>query len=131
MEPVRRSMTNAAAAAKLPIAAAPKTNPVVAPTPAAVVAVVAIPAPVVAAPSNPAPVAEVAPVPPPPSLKDQAFAELQLQSIFYSRTNASAIISGQRVHTRDRLPAGATVVAIGPSSVTLEYENERRTLALQ
>jgi hypothetical protein len=35
------------------------------------------------------------------------------------------------VRPKDRLPAGAVVVAIGPSSVTLEFENERKTLALK
>jgi hypothetical protein len=56
---------------------------------------------------------------------------LQLQSIFYSQSNPTAVISGTRVRPRDRLPAGATVVEIGPSSVTLEFENERKILALR
>jgi len=38
---------------------------------------------------------------------------------------------GTWVHPRDRLPAGATVVEIGPSSVTLEFESERKVLALK
>jgi hypothetical protein len=42
-----------------------------------------------------------------------------------------AVISGTRVRPRDKLPAGATVVEIGPSSVTLEFENERKVLALK
>jgi hypothetical protein len=69
--------------------------------------------------------------PPSPSARDLAFAELKLQSIFYSQSNPSAVISGKRVRPRDRLSAGATVVAIGPSSVTLEFDNERKILALK
>ena len=69
--------------------------------------------------------------PPPPSAKDLAFAELHLQTIFYSQSNPSAVISGRRVRPRDRLPAGAVVVAISPSSVTLEFDNERKVLALK
>jgi hypothetical protein len=76
-------------------------------------------------------VAAAATAPPPPSAKELAFAELRLQSIFYSQSNPSAVISGKRVRPRDRLPAGATVLAISPSSVTLEFENERKILALK
>jgi hypothetical protein len=71
------------------------------------------------------------PPPPPPSAKELAFAKLQLQSILYSPTTATAVISGTRVRSGDKLPAGATVVEIGPSSVTLEFENERKILALK
>ena len=79
-----------------------------------------------------APAASAAPAaPPPPSAKELAFAELQLQSIFFARGNSSAVISGYRVRARDRLPAGALVVDIGPASVTLEFDNERKTLALK
>jgi HD-like signal output (HDOD) protein len=78
--------------------------------------------------NNPAP---EAPATPAPTAKELAFAELQLESIFFSKQNPSAVISGTWVRPRDRLPAGATVVAIGPSSVTLEFENERKVLALK
>ena len=96
-----------------------------------------------AAAKPPVPVAAVTPpaagaapaaapaAPPPPSAKDLAFAELHLQSIFYSQSNPSAVISGRRVQPNDRLPAGAVVVAIGPSSVTLEFDKERKILALK
>jgi hypothetical protein len=94
--------------------------------------------PPAAAPETPAfvgpPVVEpVAPpaAPPPPSPKERAFAQLQLQSIFYSQSNPSAVISGTRVRPLDRLPAGAVVVEIGPASVTLEFDNERKVLALR
>jgi putative nucleotidyltransferase with HDIG domain len=90
----------------------------------------AIPAPV---PSNQAPVAAAInpPPAPKPSAKDLAFAELHLQSIFYSANHPSAVISGQAVQTNDRLPAGAVVVEIRPSSVVLQFQQERRTLALK
>ena len=101
-----------AAAAKPPV-------PVATVTPAA-----AVSAPVAAPAAEPA-------APPPPSARELAFTELHLQSIFYSRSNSSAVISGRRVRPNDRLPAGAVVVAIGPSSVTLEFDNERKTLALK
>jgi hypothetical protein len=77
------------------------------------------------------PPASASAAPPPPSPKERAFAQLQLQSIFYSQSNPSAVISGTRVRPQDRLPAGATVVEIGPSSVTLEFDKERKILALR
>jgi HD-like signal output (HDOD) protein len=107
------------ASAPAPMPAPLPAKETAAPSPAA--APVAVPA---AAPAAPA-------APPPPSAKDLAFAELHLQSIFYSRGNSSAVISGRRVQPNDRLPAGAVVVAIGPSSVTLEFDNERKILALK
>ena len=86
------------------------------------------PTPPLAAAPAPAP---APPAPPLPSAKDLAFAELRLQSIFYSKRNPSAIINGLQVRPQDTLPAGARVVAIGPSSVILEFEKERKTLALE
>jgi len=128
------------------LALAPASPPVTAKRPVTVVAVAPphpAPAPLPAAPpakaaeTPPPPAAPVAALdaapaaPAPPSAKDLAFAELRLQSIFYSQSNPSAVISGKRVRPRDRLPAGALVVAIGPSSVTLEFDNERKVLALK
>jgi putative nucleotidyltransferase with HDIG domain len=85
--------------------------------------------------SNPlaagAPVAAPAPATLLPTAKELAFAELQLESIFFSKRDPTAVISGTWVRPRDRLPAGAMVVDIGPSSVTLEFENERKILALK
>jgi hypothetical protein len=57
--------------------------------------------------------------------------EWQIESIYFSKGNPSAVINGTWVHPRDRLPAGATAVEIGPSSVTLEFESERKVLALK
>jgi hypothetical protein len=118
-------------AANPPITVAAMTPPprAAAPLPAGAPAKAADTSPPAAAPT--APPDAVPAAPPPPSAKDLAFAELQLQSIFYSQSNPSAIISGRQVRPRDRLPAGAVVVAIGPSTVTLEFENERRVLGLE
>ena len=102
--------------APAPLPAAPPVKVAETPPPAT--------APVAAPDAGPA-------APPSPSARDLAFAELKLQSIFYSQSNPSAVISGKRVRPRDRLSAGATVVAIGPSSVTLEFDNERKILALK
>jgi hypothetical protein len=88
------------------------------------------PAPALVASNTPPPAAPPA-SPPPPTAKELAFAQLQLESIFYSQRNPTAVISGTWVRPRDRLPAGATVVEIGPSSVTVEFENERKILALK
>jgi hypothetical protein len=82
-------------------------------------------------PPSASPAAAPAPTAPAPTAKDLAFAELQLESIFFSKRDPTAVISGTWVRPRDRLPAGATVVEIGPSSVTLEFDNERKVLALK
>lgn len=65
-----------------------------------------------------------------PAVKKPGFNELKLQGILYSTSNPSAIISGTTVRLNDRV-AGALVVAITPRSVTLEYQGERKTLALK
>ncbi len=132
---LRRALAPAIPAEKAPAAKPPVSVATVAP-PASAPALLPAPLPAkeTAAPSPAAaPVAAPAApaAPPPPSAKELAFAELHLQSIFYSRGNPSAVISGRRVQPNDRLPAGAVVVAIGPSSVTLEFDNERKILALK
>jgi len=114
--------TNVPAAPKPEAAAAVPTNPPVKVEEPAVVS-----APVVTN-ISPGPVPAT---PPAPSAKDRAFAELQLQTIFYSQANPSAVISGKRVRPQDKLPAGAVVVAISPSSVTVEFDHERKILALK
>ena len=112
-------------AAIVPTPPAPATPPASPQVPAGPLAPAAAAVEPVPAPAG-APAA-----PPPPSAKELAFAKLQLQSIFYSQNNPSAIISGTRVRPRERLPDGAVVVAISPSSVTLEFDNERKVLALK
>jgi HD-like signal output (HDOD) protein len=59
-----------------------------------------------------------------------AFADLKLQGIFYSPRDASAIVSGTMVHENERV-AGAEVISITPTSVTLECKGQRRTLVLK
>jgi len=82
------------------------------------------PVPVLVAQTNPPPAPKL-------SATDLAFAELRLQSIFFSPGHPSAVISGRAVRPNDWLPDGAMVVDIGPSSVVLQFDSERRTLALK
>jgi HD-like signal output (HDOD) protein/CheY-like chemotaxis protein len=65
-----------------------------------------------------------------PVPQELAFADLKLQGIFYSKSHPTAILNGQMVHPKDHL-VGALVVDIGPSSVTLEYKNQRKVLVLK
>jgi hypothetical protein len=58
------------------------------------------------------------------------FADLKLQGIFYSASHPSAIINGQRVEPNQRL-GGVTVLGITSSTVTVEYQNKKRTLILE
>jgi HD-like signal output (HDOD) protein/CheY-like chemotaxis protein len=58
------------------------------------------------------------------------FADLKLQGIFYNSKNPTAIISGKSVHPNERL-AGALVVEITPTGVTLDYQNQRKKLTLK
>ena len=62
--------------------------------------------------------------------KEPAFADLQLQGVFYLPNNASAIISGKMVRQNEEV-SGARVLEITPTSVTLEYQNQRKTLRLK
>jgi putative nucleotidyltransferase with HDIG domain len=133
---VQTAARKAVATVSVPPARPPSTpGPVAAVPVAAKPAPEAAPAPAVtnskiAAMIAPAP-ATVPAAPAPRSAKDMAFDDLQLQSIFYSQSAPSAVINGRLVRPKDRLPAGAVVVAIGPSSVTLEFENERKVMALK
>jgi HD-like signal output (HDOD) protein len=58
------------------------------------------------------------------------FASLKLQGILYSPRDASAIVSGVMVHENEKV-AGAQVTQITPTSVTLTYNGQSRTLKLQ
>ena len=73
--------------------------------------------------TNAAPVAKAVP-------QELTFADLKLQGIFYSAKHPTAILSGKMVQPNDHL-AGALVVSIGPSSVTLEHQNQRTVLVLK
>ena len=92
------------------------------------------PTPTVAATTTPAPVAEPAPQPvvaktEPVAPAKPSFPELKLQGIFYRLTNPTALISGKNMRVGD-LVQGVKVTAIERSSVTLEFQNERKTLTL-
>ncbi|HZQ46384.1 MAG TPA: hypothetical protein VFC07_05185, partial [Verrucomicrobiae bacterium] len=65
-----------------------------------------------------------------PVPQTMAFSDLKLQGIFFSTVHPSAIINGKMVHPMDRV-ADAVVLEIGPSSVTLLYQNHRKTLVLK
>ncbi len=58
------------------------------------------------------------------------FASLKLQGILYSPRDASAIVSGVMVHQNEKV-AGAVVTQITPTSVSLSYQGQTRTLKLQ
>lgn len=75
--------------------------------------------------SEPTPVVAVKAPP-----KEPSFSDLKLQGIFYSSSKPSAIISGKMVHANDRV-GGALVVEINRSTVTLDYQNQRKTLVLK
>jgi hypothetical protein len=68
----------------------------------------------------------------PPSVRarvENTVPDFRLTGIFYS-AHPSAIVNGQTVSVGDRV-SGATVVAIGRSAVTLQFNRERRTYELQ
>ena len=74
-----------------------------------------------------APVSPFAAKPPP---KEPGFGNMKLQGIFFSASHPSAIINGQRVEPNDRL-GDVLVMDITSSTVTLEYQKQRKTLVLE
>jgi HD-like signal output (HDOD) protein len=107
----------------------PPAKPVETPKPAAVEATntpAAAPAqPPLASASVPAPAA-AQPAAPPKSALDK----LELQAIFYSAGHPSALISGQYA-TVNQVVAKCRVLDISPSTVTVEYLDQRKTLTLR
>jgi HD-like signal output (HDOD) protein len=95
---------------------APKPAPEPAPAPATNTAVLASADP-------PAPAAKPAPV-------QSALDKLKLQAIFYSSQHPSALINGQLASV-DGEVSKCRVLDISPSSVTLGYLDQRRTLTLR
>jgi putative nucleotidyltransferase with HDIG domain len=85
------------------------------------------PAPVL--PTNAAPAVAVQPTPTPTPVKT-ALDLLKLQAIFYSSQDPKALISGQLASV-DQEVGKCRVLDISPSSVTLEYLHQRRTLILK
>jgi hypothetical protein len=58
-----------------------------------------------------------------------AFPELKLQGIFYSSNQPSAIINGQLIRLNGEVD-GVRVLEIGHSSITVEFQKQRKTLSL-
>jgi len=56
--------------------------------------------------------------------------EFKLNGIIYATTRPSAIVNGRTVAVGDQVN-GATVIGIGPSTVTLRINGQRRTYELQ
>jgi hypothetical protein len=79
------------------------------------------------APTNPAPVLIAKAVPAAPK---SALDKLKLQGIFYSTQTPKALINGT-LATIDEEVEKCRVLDISPSSATLEYLNQRRTLTLK
>ncbi len=64
------------------------------------------------------------------AIPKERFPELRLQGILFSPRRPSAILNGVLVHPNDRL-LGVRVVEIRSTSVTLEFQNQRKTLSLE
>ena len=82
-----------------------------------------------AAKSPGAQVAVPTPLPAPAAAK-KGIDDLKLQAILFSSQHPSALISGKLVGLNE-LVAECRVLDISPSSVTLEYQHQRRTLTLR
>jgi putative nucleotidyltransferase with HDIG domain len=96
---------------------------------AAVVAPVApnhvAPGPAVQPPPAPVPAAA-----PPPAPAKTAFDLLKLEAIFFSSQHPSALINGRLACVNQEV-ANCRVLDISPSSVTLGYQDQRKTLTLR
>ena len=92
------------------------------------------PAVAVVAPTQaPTPTPTPAPVPAPPpanATAKTALDRLKLEAIFFSSQHPSVVINGQLASV-NQLVAECRVLDIGPSSVTVEYQNQRRTLTIR
>jgi hypothetical protein len=84
-------------------------------------------APVLAAQPPPAP-APAAALPPAPA--KTAFDLLKLEAIFFSSQHPSALINGRLACVNQEV-ADCRVLDITPSSVTLGYQDQRKTLTLR
>jgi putative nucleotidyltransferase with HDIG domain len=73
--------------------------------------------------ATPAPTAAPAPV-------KTALEKLELQAIFYSADHPSALISGTLASVNEEV-SKCRILDISPSSVTLEYQDHRRTIKLR
>jgi hypothetical protein len=124
---VKHELAKAAAAAQ-PVEKAPvKAVEVLKPAPAQPTHV----EPMLAA--QPASTPAQAPTPtrtPPPVPAKLGFDRLKLEAIFFSSQHPSALINGQLASV-DQVVADCRVMDIGPSSVTLEYQHQRKTLVIR
>lgn len=118
--------------AALPVAelARPSAKPVANETPA-VAAAAAMPKPVENAGAGQTAAGAAAPAADPaPGAARPEFPKLTLRGIFYSPTRPSALINGKPVFVGN-VVSGARVVTIERDSVTVEFEGERRVMALE
>jgi HD-like signal output (HDOD) protein len=67
---------------------------------------------------------------PPPAAAKTGLDMLKLQAIFFSSQHPSALISGKLAGLNDEV-AECRVLDISPSSVTVEYQHQRKTLTLR
>jgi len=61
---------------------------------------------------------------------DSGFPELRLQGVFYRPSNPSAVINSKTVYRGDKIDA-VRIVAIGKSSVTVEWNGQRKVLVIE
>jgi putative nucleotidyltransferase with HDIG domain len=85
------------------------------------------PDPIVQAPSAPQTDVQSQPL---TVVKQPQFPALKLQGILFSPRRPSAIINGALVHSNDWIEA-ARVVEIRSTNVTIQFQNERKTLTLE
>jgi putative nucleotidyltransferase with HDIG domain len=123
--PSVKQAAGAPAPAKAPTVAATVTPPQAAPAMAAQPKPTPIPSPA----PVPAPAAAPAPLSPQAAAK-AAFDRLKLEAIFFSAQHPSALINGQLAGV-NQLVSNCRVLDISPSTVTLEYQHQRKTLTLQ
>jgi putative nucleotidyltransferase with HDIG domain len=123
LPPVKYEMADVTAPAQADEEPPPEPAPAPAPpTHVASEVAVPVPAPSPAVPA-PAPVALPAPA-------KSALDRLKLQAIFFSAQHPSALINGQMAEVNQKV-AECRVLDISPSSVTLEYQHQRRTLNIR
>jgi HD-like signal output (HDOD) protein/CheY-like chemotaxis protein len=68
--------------------------------------------------------------PPSSALKEQTPPDFRLNGIIYTVHRPSAIVNGRTVYVGDWVN-GATVISIGPDTVTLEFNGQRKTCLLR
>ncbi len=113
------------------VAAAAPQAPVTPPAQASVAPTNAVAAPKAVAVTNA--LAAANPSPPASALVAAADSDektLKLEGIFYSASHPSAIINGNLMYVKQQ-KAGLRVLDISPTSVTVEYDNQRKILTMR